>query len=389
MALKLKDLLQLNSMRGMKILAGEGGLDRIVCSAGIADYEFARGVVYDNEQPFEPSSFIISSLLFAQNDETQILDAIKTLWEMGTSGFAFKNVIFDAAPQEVIDFCNEKDYPLFVFGKEPYFEDIIFGITEAVQQDDTLILTEEKLTKMIENKLSKYEVEEISKSVSFMFKRFAMAAYLAPPAGGETGLDLARVFRNYYLNRNIRNKIMLCRYGKGIFIIMTGALEKEESFELILTETLENLAIDRNLVLVCRSGMHNPFERLDRCIRESYHTYVASISVEGRAYGAYQNIGIFRYLIPLKNHYALEQFSESVMRPFLNREELLQTVISFVVCNGDIGATATACNCHANTVRYRLSKVRELLGQEGATEQAFYEELSVAVRIYLLNRTIG
>ena len=49
MALTLRKLMDLRCMQGMKLIAGEGGLDRLVCSAGIADYEFARNIHMNRE----------------------------------------------------------------------------------------------------------------------------------------------------------------------------------------------------------------------------------------------------------------------------------------------------------------------------------------------------
>ncbi len=60
MALKVKDLLHLQSLQGLRLLSGERGLDRVVCSVGIMDYEFAEGVDYQNEAPFERDSFVLS-----------------------------------------------------------------------------------------------------------------------------------------------------------------------------------------------------------------------------------------------------------------------------------------------------------------------------------------
>ena len=131
MALKVKDLLHLQSLQGLKLLSGERGLDRAVCSVGILDYEFARGVDYYNEAPFERDSFVISSLLFAQADSSRILAAVRTLYDMGIAAFAFKSVIFDTLPQEVLDFSNEKAFPIFVFGLERYFENIVYGRSET------------------------------------------------------------------------------------------------------------------------------------------------------------------------------------------------------------------------------------------------------------------
>ena len=49
MALKVKELLQLQSLQGFKLVSGDKGLDKAVCSAGIADYEFAPDVNYHND----------------------------------------------------------------------------------------------------------------------------------------------------------------------------------------------------------------------------------------------------------------------------------------------------------------------------------------------------
>lgn len=41
MALTVKDILQLDGLSKMRLIAGEGGLDRYVVSLGIADNEFS------------------------------------------------------------------------------------------------------------------------------------------------------------------------------------------------------------------------------------------------------------------------------------------------------------------------------------------------------------
>ncbi len=100
MALKVKELLQLQSLQGFKLVSGDKGLDKAVCSAGIADYEFAPDVNYHNDNAFDKDSFVISSLLFAQNDSSRILDAVRNLYELGISAFAYKSVIYNELPAE-------------------------------------------------------------------------------------------------------------------------------------------------------------------------------------------------------------------------------------------------------------------------------------------------
>ena len=173
MALTLRNLMHLRCMQGMKLIAGEGGLDRPVCSAGIADYEFARNIHMNRELAFAADSFVISSLLFAMDDEERILEAVKSLYRQNTSGFAYKNVIFETLPREVAEFCDAHDFPLFVFGQDIYFEDIIFEIMDAVQQDDTRILSADSIRRMIDGQLTEEQVTETVKGLSLLFKEYS------------------------------------------------------------------------------------------------------------------------------------------------------------------------------------------------------------------------
>lgn len=384
MALNVRDVLQLQSLQGFRLVSGKKGLDRYVCSAEIADYEFAENVEYYNSNAFEKESFVISSLLFAQNDPGRILEAVRKLHRIGTSAFAYKDVIYKELPGEVLRYSEEHDYPIFVFGQDIYFENIIFEIMDAVQRDDTEILAEHTIKAMIEQELSKDEVTKIEKSVSLIFRKHVRAAYIKPRPG-EHELDMSRIFRNFYLSKSLKTKILPCRYRNGLFLILTSPLGAPETFEVILKEALESLFIDRSKVSISRSGIYSPCGELGLCMRESYYTYLAG-SASRREYGTYDKIGVFRYLIPFKDSAVLREFSERYLRPIQDKEEMMDTAVRFVLNLGDIAGLADDLECHQNTVRYRISRIKELTESGEKTDFEFYQELSAAVWIRLLRQ---
>lgn len=368
-------------MQGMKLIAGEGGLDRPVCSAGIADYEFARNIHMNRELAFAADSFVISSLLFAMDDEERILEAVRSLYRQNTSGFAYKNVIFETLPREVAEFCDSHDFPLFVFGQDIYFEDIIFEIMDAVQQDDTRILSADSIRRMIDGQLTEEQVTETVKGLSVLFKEYSRGIYVSPKK--DHPLELERLFHSYYLNKSLRQKAMLCRYEKGLFLLLTSSRNSEDAFTLIEKEVLEGLGLSEENSVISRSGLHPSRSQLDRCLRESWQTYVAGMAMDCN-YGSYDKIGIFRILIPLQKEPALAAYSSEILEPLYGRDELMETVTAYVAHGGDVAATACDCRCHQNTIRYRLAKVRELTGMENRTDTELYEEFSAAVRIVRL-----
>ena len=137
MALTVKDILQLQSLCSFRLHAGQKGLSRYVVSAGIGDYEFCADIDYPRQTAFEADSLVLSSLLFAKGRPELLLPAVQQLYEAGVSGLAYKTVIFHELPEDVLAFCNAHAFPLFSFGSDAYFENIIYEIMNAVRADDT------------------------------------------------------------------------------------------------------------------------------------------------------------------------------------------------------------------------------------------------------------
>ena len=68
MALTVKDILQLDGLSKMRLIAGEGGLDRYVVSLGIADNEFSSFADQSERNVFEADMIILSTLLFSKEE---------------------------------------------------------------------------------------------------------------------------------------------------------------------------------------------------------------------------------------------------------------------------------------------------------------------------------
>ena len=166
MALTVRDIPALPGLDSLRLLSGSGGLDRKVVTAGIADYEFAPDVEFRDSADFVKDSFVITSLLFAYNNPDIIIDAVKSLHACGVSAIAYKDVIFDKVPDEVLQFSDEHNLPIYSFGKELYFENIIFEVMAALHTDDDASLNPDNIQDMINSYLSAQEVTAICYGIS-------------------------------------------------------------------------------------------------------------------------------------------------------------------------------------------------------------------------------
>ncbi|MDE6902086.1 MAG: helix-turn-helix domain-containing protein, partial [Lachnospiraceae bacterium] len=63
--------------------------------------------------------------------------------------------------------------------------------------------------------------------------------------------------------------------------------------------------------------------------------------------------------------------------------ELIKTIQTFILCKGSYKETAKSLSQHENTIRYRLNRLRGLLGMEDDVI-LFHETMSVFVKLHLL-----
>lgn len=383
MALTVKDILQLEGLSKMRLVAGIKGLDRYVVSLGIADNEFSSFADQSERDVFEPDMIILSTLLFAKEEPDLILSTAKFLCEIGAAALACKTTIFKELPGEVIDFADEHDFPIIQYDADLYMESIIFEILDAVRKEDDNFFSEENLNQMIDGSLTKAQISALSKNISLKLKEYVMTVYIKRE-DEDFQLNLERYTKIFYLNRNLNTKALVCKYKNGLFVLLTARQKKKESFTIILNELLDFLSPSNERLYVSCSLIHDPYKELDQCVRESYYTHMAS-AAEGKAFGSYDKIGAYQLLVPLADTEIMKDFMSALIGPILERPEFFETIKHLVLNEGDIFKTASSLKCHHNTIRYRISKIKQFLSCEEMSDQEFYVNISLAVRLYMLN----
>ncbi len=384
MALTVKDILELPSGQRMKLLAGSKGLTRSVVSVEIADYEFAPdikfvpGANFNLQDDMEPGSFIITSFLFAKDDPSLILSSIETMEEMGMAGLAFKQIIYDQLPTEVIDFAEKRSFPIFAFSKNLWFENIVFDIMYAVQFDDKVYLSEEKIDNMLSGKMTRSELDIILKGISLKLRRYISVIYISGK-----NLDAGRILRSFYLLKGIHSKGLMVRYEDSLFLITTSDRGDSKSHDLIRAEAFELLGIgtsmDEESMLIGCSDVHEP-SQLDKAFRESRYCSTAS-SIEGSSFEHFSDTGIYQVILPSMDHAELIAFAKGITSAYDNNADLCETVKEYLASGGDVTKTSIALHCHQNTVRYRLGKIRELTGLTTASDSELFMQLKIAAVI--------
>lgn len=110
--------------------------------------------------------------------------------------------------------------------------------------------------------------------------------------------------------------------------------------------------------------------------------------LEPASYQNYAELGIYQVLLPVLDHESFPRYARRILEPLLefdaeNRGNLTRTLLDFVQCGGDLRVLAQYTGQHENTLRYRLDKIAGITGLS-YKKLADYEQLALAVRIYLL-----
>ena len=101
---------------------------------------------------------------------------------------------------------------------------------------------------------------------------------------------------------------------------------------------------------------------------------------------AFEETGAYRLLLPAMSEHPqeLERFYAETLEPLVNYDDqyetqLVQTLGTFLDCDGNVAQTAQRLHTHRHTIRYRLERVRDLSGLDVGSSDG-REKLSLGLK---------
>ncbi|MGG0656591.1 PucR family transcriptional regulator [Rummeliibacillus pycnus] len=383
--MNVKSFMQLPITKDFSIVAGIHGLSNPVNSVEILDFEFSPDIQTVRETIFNRHSVVLSSLLFARQKPEYLIDTIKNLIELGVSALAYKPVIFQNLPDEVVAFANNQNFPILQFGGDEFFEDIILEVVAYTKQQDKAHKLETIIKKLIEKKVNEEQIHSFLQQLNKPFEKYVFAANLQI----DTTENTEWIDSLFQLEPLLKSGI-ICTYKKSIFILMTNT-SKYFQFENILNEWMTMYAIPKESFIIGYSQVQCTQKTLHLAVREAFFARImAEINVQPTCH--YEKLATDTLLIELyrENTPFAMKFVHKYLDPLLDEKvdpDLIQTAISYILKKGNIKEVANSHFCHPNTIRYRMTKIRQLIAPAD-NDFVFYEQLSAAIKLHLLHNRI-
>lgn len=301
---------------------------------------------------------------------------------------AFKPAFYHELPPKVCKLADERNFPIFRIDDYAItFRDIICDISDAIRASKDNEEVSIYLSRMMHENLGIEDISDIAAKISPYFRGNARISLLFPQSNDAASqLNVGYIIRRLRQSEEFKGKVILSGIeicgNNGLAIIVTSDAEKPKIFDIIEKNAISTCGINLNGFRHLTGNIHPTFTALNRCITEAQYAYIASLVMD-RTSMDYRQLADLAFLIPTVNNPHVRTFMQAYLHPILFNEESIPTAVAVVRAGGDYARAAEKLCVHKNTVRYRMSKIKDMLSPEDS-ENDFYMKLSLAIKIYLI-----
>lgn len=376
MALTVNNLYKESDKYQMKLLAGATGLDNPVQWVHII--ETNEGAAYLHGQELVITEGV------REYEEMRLLDLVRTIQLRNASGIILNTGMYiRKVPEVVIEYCNEKNLPLFSVPWEVALVDVTREFCRRIMDNAA---KEESITTAMKNLI--FGVGDQSASVRQM-ERFGVSAtstltFLciavekdteekeARGSAGDHAENIAQLRRMAErTGRSMKEQYLGFEYQERLIVVLAGYDERET--EGYLDQLLRRMAPEK--LLACTYiGVGDPIQGWENQGANFHRAYAAcEIALRKRERVLkYCELGLYKMLINIERRDVLTEFYEDTLGKLVaydreNGTDYHGFVRTFIECDGHQSEISDSLFIHRNTVNNYVRKIEEICGIDLST----------------------
>ena len=372
MSITLREIVKQVEHLEMKLVAGEAGLDREVLWTHMVDSDTISAFLQGQELTFTTGIGI--------SEKLPLLKLVQEVYRNGASGIVINiGPYVDKIGQDVLDFANEKAFPVFEVPWKIHMAEIMRIICFAITKEQQSRI---EVTAALNNAFLCPAQEELYVFPLMRKGYLADSVYTAVTIRGEvqkTTVAGERMAQHHSpLGSHLRcnyKRILCCAQEKQLVLVLCDYTGQERKH--VLTYIFQHFCNELKKEETAVFCVGNQAEEL-RQLHKGYETanQMAEVSALGRipgeeVYGrhkmiVYKNAGIFRILFALNDEEVMQEYVRDTVQPLLEYDALHHTDLAGVLqCylrhDGSLQDTANELIVHRNTVNYKINKASEIL----------------------------
>ena len=362
MAVLLSDLYENVKNQDMTLIAGEQGMHNVVRWLHMVESNAISSFLGGQEIAFTTG--------VALSKEETLLDLVKSNNEHKASGMVVNiGPYIQEIPQEVIDYCNQEGFPLFVVPWKVHMAEIMRNISYMITESDKFSL---ELSSAVKNAIFLSEQQDMYipqlERNNFLRTWEYCVTVIDIIGNGESvpSEELQRylkIIENYLIFS--RKKTFAFELGGSIVVLFAD--HSEATIKKIVSDMLKR----------CNFQSEQCYIGIGRCmpnaqsIGKSYRQACQVLKLQKNLHNdkgvvAYQDLGIYKLLMDIENQdvineYYAETIQQLVEYDRLNETNYCEVLQCYLEHSGSVKETAEAMFVHRNTINYKINKIEEML----------------------------
>lgn len=378
MTISLRDVLQLDSLNDLEVISGHGGLDNIIENVNVIEIPNIEEWLRENE-------LIITAFHAIGDSKSDCLNLIKKMVETGVPGLVIAPEFYleksDDYIDEIIELSNNLNFPIIKLPTHRTYSDIIKIILEKIFEKNLGIKWGERKKEFFCSLLQgKYKtIDTVHKLAdSIKVDLFGLGTvmnikvdFLSKNKESEIIQSNIKKTITYKLSQ-LDNLIVLTIY-KDIVVLPIFHYDGDNKksilkLQLDIAKDIKyyiEQSIDSIDVFIGIGRHYEDILDINRSYQEAQKVLSVSDCMSDRIV-AFENLKILKLLTKIEDKeelkifltealYSLEKYDKD------NRTDYVNTLKTYLECNENVQISAMTMYVHINTIKYRISKIKEIL----------------------------
>lgn len=390
MIIRIEELTRLDEFKNIRLIAGEKGLWRQVESFGWLDYEFVKNQkskqFYSN---FNKGQLVMTSFLYAKDNAFLTRDAVRHLIDRDASGLIVNNVFRIDIPEPALRYADAKEFPIFVT-EDPSADlcSLTIKLHDYIKDMEREEFGDKEIGALLNTPVGKEEVRMSATRMNPSFLPQITAIYFHKEAF-LSDEEYVKHVTKYQKSEMYDRHNSLYRYQNGFMYIISGN-DLESAFgNKYISSAITSIIADPSEYSIGIGDIHYDISELDHAMQEAIYASIINHKKDD-IFTAYHDLGSYQAILPLAEDPAMMAYAERLLEPIIEYDAsystiLLNTLLDYVLLEGDLHRLAADMNQHENTLRYRFNQIEKITGLN-PIRSGDYEKLALAAKIYICKK---
>lgn len=320
--------------------------------------------------------------------EEKLLDLVQKLVLMHASGLIINTgeYIYEI-PQSVCAFCDENDLPLMTVPWEVYLSEMIKDLSIRIFLQGT---TDEEITRALIHAIEEPDNQEAYRKILLPYLdvdgEFQVVLFTTGELDSMDTVERKRLsYKLQIYLENITHNGCFFYYDANFVLIMNDVSAKDfdEIVEGMIVRTKRRMP-EVKIYVGAGSKVHDIVNLKTAYLRAK--AAVAMAMRDDKDIISFDEMGIYRLLYSVSDQQMLDDMWKIPLKPLMEYDEkhnsnYVEVLENYLKYNGSIQAIAEAMYTHRNTIIYRVTNIKKLLGSElDTTQERFQFQLAYYIK---------